>query len=316
LRTVTLDEIRAVLPALDLLPAIEEGFVAYSDGRAVVPPVGELLLDKGEVHIKYGYIRQGDYYVIKIASGFFDNPKLDLPSNSGMMLLFSMETGVPVAILLDEGHLTDVRTAVAGAIAAKHLAPQDVKRIGILGTGVQARLQLLHLKTVTACREVLVWGRDEERLSLYATEMKEEGFVIGTTLQAAELLCSCNLVVTTTPSTEPLLQAAEMRPGTHITAIGSDTPHKQELDTAILGRADLVVTDSIPQALLRGEIHKALDSGDIGSDAPIELGAVISRKKRGRSADDQITVADLTGLAVQDLKIAAAVYDALDEMLE
>jgi ornithine cyclodeaminase len=309
---VTLDEIRAVLPALDLLPAIEDGFAAYSDGRAVVPPVGELLLDKGEVHIKYGYIRQGEQYVIKIASGFFDNPKLGLPSNSGMMLLFSQQTGIPVAILLDEGHLTDVRTAVAGAIAAKYLAPTNVQRIGILGTGVQARLQLIHLGDVTPCREVLAWGRGGEQLDLYRAELGERGFKVESTLEPADLLRSCNLVITTTPSTEPLLHAADLRAGTHITAVGSDTPHKQELDPAILGRADTIVTDSISQALLRGEIHQALGSGHIERDALIELGALISRQNRGRSADDQITVADLTGLAVQDLKIATAVYEALD----
>jgi ornithine cyclodeaminase len=311
MRTASLEQIKSVLPSLDLLTAIEEGFAAYSAGRAVVPPVGELLMDKGEVHIKYGYIRQDDYYVIKVASGFFGNTKLGLPSNNGLMMLFSQQTGTPAALLLDEGHLTDVRTAIAGAIAAKHLAPKKIERIGILGTGVQARLQLQHLEQVTACREVLICGRGEEQLANYRNDMSTRGFTVETTLSAADLLGSCNLVVTTTPSTEPLLHATDLRAGTHITAVGSDTPHKQELDGLILRRADVVVADSIAQSLLRGEIHKALESGDVEQDDLRELGDIISGKAAGRTADGQVTVADLTGLAVQDLKIAAAVYEAL-----
>jgi ornithine cyclodeaminase len=310
-KTASLEQIKSVLPSLDLLAAIEEGFAAYSAGRAVIPPVGELLLENGEVHIKYGYLKEGEYYVVKIASGFFGNPKLGLPSNNGLMMLFSQRTGAPAALLLDEGHLTDVRTAVAGAIAAKHLAPNDVERIGILGTGVQARLQLQHLEQVTACRDVLAWGRSEEPLARYRGDMKKRGFTVETTLNAETLLSNCNLVVTTTPSTEPLLHTADLQAGTHITAVGSDTPHKQELDGAILRRADVVVADSIEQSVLRGEIHRALASGDVEQGDLIELGDIISGKAPGRTSDDQVTVADLTGLAVQDLKIATAVYEAL-----
>ena len=128
MQIITLAQIKDILPALDLMPAIEAGFVAYSAGQAVVPPVGELLLDKGEVHIKYGFLHDEPYYVIKIASGFYGNPQLGLPSSNGLMLLFSQRTGELVSILLDEGMLTDTRTAVAGAIAAKYLAPKRVRR--------------------------------------------------------------------------------------------------------------------------------------------------------------------------------------------
>jgi len=293
MKIVSLEEIKAVLPSLDLIPAIEAGFVAYSRGQAVVPPVGELLLDKGEVHIKYGYLRQDEYYVIKIASGFYENPKIGLPSSNGLMLLFSQQTGELMSILLDEGYLTDTRTAVAGAIAARLFAPQHVRRIGIVGTGTQARLQLSYLKHVTVCRKVLVWGRGE------------------TTRGAANILRTCNLVVTTTPATAPLLHVADLQVGTHITAVGSDTPEKQELDSAILSRADVVVADSVSQCLERGEIHKAIESGHIRQDDLVELGDVIAGRAAGRTSDDQITVADLTGVAVQDIKIATAVYEAV-----
>jgi ornithine cyclodeaminase len=311
MKTISLEEIEAVLPSLDLIPAIEAGFVAYSQGQAVVPPIGELLLDKGEVHIKYGYLRHGKYYVIKVASGFYDNPKIGLPSGSGLMLLFHQKTGELVSILLDEGHLTDIRTAVAGAIAAKYLAPVNVERIGIVGTGTQARLQLRYLKHVTACRQVLVWGRGEPQLERYRREMEPHGFAIETTRNRADILRTCNLVVTATPATVPLLHVADLQPGTHITAVGSDTPEKQELDSAILARADVVVADSISQCLERGEIHKAIQSGHITQDDLVELGDVIAGRAAGRTSEDQITVADLTGVAVQDIKIATAVYEAL-----
>ena len=163
MKIITRDEIEKVLPGLDLLLAIEDGFAAYSAGEAVVPPVGELLLEEGDVHIKYGFLKRDEYYVIKIASGFYDNPKFGLPSSNGSMLLFRKQNGELVSILLDEGRLTDVRTGVAGAIAAKYLAPKNVTRIGIVGAGTQARQQLTQLKAVTGCREVLASGRRRGR---------------------------------------------------------------------------------------------------------------------------------------------------------
>jgi len=311
MKIIPLERIKEILPSLDLIPAIEAGFVAYSQEKAVVPPVGELLLDKGEVHIKYGYLKQDDYYVIKIASGFYDNPKLGLSSSNGLMLLFSQETGELVCILLDEGYLTDIRTAIAGAIATKHLAPKNIERIGIVGTGIQARLQLSYLSQVTECKEVLVWGRGHIQLAKYKTEMEKQDFKIETTLNTTDILKTCNLIVTTTPSTTPLLSASDLQTGTHITALGSDTPDKQELDSAILKKADVVVADSIAQCMVRGEIYKAIHSGHISREKLVELGDIIAGNKAGRTNDNQITVADLTGVAVQDIKITEAVYEAL-----
>ena len=307
----TLDQIKSALPSLDLLPAIEAGFVAYSEQRAVVPPVGELLLDGGDVHIKYGYVRDDAYYVIKIASGFYGNVALGLPSSNGLMLVFKQQTGELVAALLDEGHLTDIRTGIAGAIAAKYLAPKTVARIGIVGTGIQARMQLAYLKDVIACREVLVWGRGEAQMQQYREDMEAHGFQIATTLDAREILQTCQLIVTTTPASEPLLSADGLQAGTHITAVGSDTPHKQELDSAILGRVDVVVADSIPQCLSRGEIFQAIQAGELTEDRLIELGHLIAGRAVGRTDDHQITVADLTGVATQDIAIATAVFEAL-----
>ena len=308
-KIMTLDEIHEILPSLDLVTAIEQGFVAYSAGRAVVPPVGELVLEKGEVHIKYGYIQDQPYYVVKIASGFYDNPKLGLPSSNGTMLLFEQQTGELISVLLDQGYLTDVRTAVAGAVVAKHLAPQHIERIGIVGTGIQARLQLQYLASVTSCRDVLVWGRGERQLAQYRADMEPLGFHVEATRDTTDVLQTCNLVVTATPATEPLLHASDLRAGTHITAVGADTPSKQELEATILARADLVIADSIAQCRHRGEIHKALKRDAIVEDSVVELGEIIAGTKAGRSSDSQITVADLTGVAVQDIQIASAVYE-------
>ncbi len=308
---ITLDQIKRVLPSIDIMPQIEQGFQAYSEGRVIVPPVGELILDKGEVHIKYGFVQKEEFYVIKVASGFYDNPAIGLPSGNGLMLLYRQETGELVSILLDEGYLTDIRTAVAGAIVAKYMAPSKVNKIGIAGTGTQGRLQLLYLKDVVDCREVLVWGREQEKLDTYKSDMEKEGFHIETTLDSSEILKQCNLVVTTTPSKTPLLSRKDLRQGTHITAVGSDTAEKQELDSRILRDADIVVADSIEQCMARGEIFKAIESGNLQKERLIELGNVISGASLGRTSDEQTTIADLTGVAVQDIKIASAVYKAV-----
>lgn len=310
MKILSRDQIEKILPSLDLMPEIEQAFQAYSEGRAVVPPVGELLLDRGEVHIKYGYVKQQAYYVIKIASGFYEDPTKEQLSSNGMMLLFSQLSGQVVCALLDEGLLTNIRTALAGAIAAKYLAPKQVDKIGIVGAGTQARLQLRYLKALSSCRKAMVWGTSPEELESYRQDMEEEGFHIEISEDIGEIQKECRLIVTTTPSHTPLLLVKHLQKGTHITAVGSDTPDKQELDPEILGAADLVVADSIEQCLLRGEIHQAMKAGHLEENQILELGKVISGSIVGRESEDQITVADLTGVAVQDMAIAEAVYKA------
>lgn len=194
------------------------------------------------------------------------------------------------------------------------LAPANIRRICVIGTGIQARLQLRQLKDITPCRSVTVWGRSKEKLIGYRAEMSRDGFEITTPLDAGQVAAECNLIVTTTPSTEPLLFAEQIQPGTHITAVGADAPHKQELDSTILKLAAVVVVaDSIPQRLERGEIFRAIQDGRITRDVLIELGAVISGAHSGRTSDEQITVADLTGVAVQDIQIAKSVYAGIGE---
>lgn len=308
-----LDQIKNVLKDLDPIQAIEEGFVAYSQGKTIIPPVGELLFKEppGDLHIKYGCIVGTEYYVIKIASGFYENYKLNLPNYEGLMLVFSQKTGHLLCILLDEAYLTNIRTAAAGAVVAKYLAPKEVKRIGIFGAGVQGRLQLEYLRTVTPCKEVYVWGINSQEIDVYKQDMEAKGYSVEGTLEAEEIAANCNLIVTATPAKKPLLQVDQIRPGTHITAMGSDTPEKNELDPEILQKADLVVADSLSQSELRGEISKALEAGTINLEQVHELGNVILTPELHRSSDEQITIADLTGVAIQDIQISVAVYEAL-----
>ena len=275
-----------------------------------------MILERGEVHIKYGFIKNDDYYVIKVASGFYQNPGQGLPSGNGLMLLFSQNTGEMAAILLDEGYLTNIRTAVAGAIAARYMAPARVSKIGIAGAGAQGRLQLRYLKNVVNCKDVLVWGLNREEVDTYKLEMEKEGFSIETTLDASEILRNCNLVVTATPSKRPILNVRDLKKGTHITAIGSDTPEKQELDSQILRNADVVVADSIEQCMTRGEIARAISAGDLNKERVTELGNIISGSAKGRTSDQQITVADLTGVAIQDISIASAVFRAYQSIFQ
>jgi ornithine cyclodeaminase len=313
IKIINLEQIKNIVNSIDPVKEIEEGFVLYTQGKVVVPPVGEMIFENppGDCHIKYGYIKGDEYFVVKIASGFYDNPKLGLPGYSGLMLLFSQKTGKLISILLDEGHLTNVRTAAAGAVCAKYLAPRRVKRIGIVGSGVQARMQLKILKSIIDCKDVLVWGRTQQNLNKYKKDMKSQGYNVDTTLNIEEIPLHCNLIITCTPSKVPLLYSNQIRKGTHITAVGSDTSGKQELDANILKMADHVIVDSIAQSQSRGECSRALKDGIIDKDKIVELGDMIMNKKYQRISDNEITIADLTGVAVQDIQIAKAIYFGL-----
>ena len=317
-KIIHLPKINEILATIDPIKVIEEGFVAYSQGKVVVPPVGEMIFDNpefpGDCHIKYGFIRNDEYYVVKIAQGFYNNPKLGLPSINGLNILFNQKNGAIECILLDEGHLTNIRTASAGAIAAKYMAPSKVKRIGIFGAGIQGKLQLKYLKSVVECREAIVWGRNQEGLDTYKKRMVDSSFDIVTTLNPEDITSTCNLIVTCTPSRKPLINVDQIQKGTHITAVGSDTPEKQELDSAILKIADKVITDSISQSESRGECFQAIKTKNISKEKLIELGTMISNKKYQRTSNDEITIVDLTGVAVQDIQISKAIYEGFKSL--
>ncbi len=312
---VRLDEIRAAVDIPLLIDELAEGFVAYSSGNVVVPPVAHLGFDhpRGDVHIKYGYIEDDDVFVIKIADGFDDNAALGLPPGDGMLLVFDRRTGMTRAVLLDRGYLTDLRTAAAGAVAARVLAPRMVERIGVIGTGVQGHLQLELLGRVVKCRNVMVYGRDARRAERYAHDMAVHGFEVTLAPDPGILAAACDIIITATTSRAPLFSADVVRPGTHISAFGADSPGKQELDPALMGRADVVVVDSLSQTSRHGELAHALEAGEITEERVHELGDVLRDPSLGRSSEDQITVCDMTGVAVQDIVVAKHVLAQLGE---
>lgn len=297
------------IPPTELIDCIEESFLAYTEGKAKVPPVGYLGFDSppGDVHIKFGYVEGDQHYVIKIASGFYNNPQLGLPSSQGMLLSFNAHTGQPTCILLDDGYLTDLRTGLAGAVAAKHLAPSP-ERIGILGAGTQARFQLQCLTYVSDCRDVLVYNHNPETAFQFQEEMNESGFHVECAPNVQKIAKECDLIVTTTRSAKPLLFANDIRPGTHITAIGADAHGKQELDVQLLSRADLLICDSLAQCMDHGEIAHGLQAGVIGANDCEELGHWLQRQVKRQP--EMLTVADFTGIATQDIGICKRVLEA------
>jgi ornithine cyclodeaminase len=313
-----LDEIKPLLDVPQLIDEIEAGFVLYSQGKVNVPPVGFLHFDDppGDVHIKYGFVSGGEHYVLKMASGFYENPVRGLPMSDGVILVFSQKTGALELILHDKCWLTDMRTAAAGAVAARHLAPAAVEHIGIVGTGVQARMQLEMLRGVVDCRSCFVWGRDPIKVQIMIDDLNDRpeiqtwGLDIRPAATIDDLTARCGLIVTTTPARSPLIHADQVRPGTHITAMGSDDDGKQELDAALLGKADVVVADSIAQCSQYGECVHAIEATLIERDNILELGQVIQDPTLARTHPDQITVADLTGVAIQDIQIANMIVEA------
>ena len=309
-----LSAIREVVNDIDVIAAMERAFIQLSHGDAVLGPVGELLLPerRGEVHLKYGWIRDTPSYVVKIASGFYGNARRGLSSSNGLMLVFDAETGAVRGVLLDEGWLTDLRTAAAGALAARTLARTDAQVVGLLGTGTQARLQMEWLREVVSTRDAVLWGRSSEAAEKCAADLEVLGWRVRLAGSADDVAAASDLLVTTTAAEMPLISAGVVRAGTHVTAVGSDTESKQELPPTLLSRAGCVVTDSRAQCVARGEIAQALESGDLELDEVVELGEILSGERPGRSSDEEITVADLTGVAVQDIEIAVAVLDGLN----
>lgn len=306
---VTRDELtRCVGVDADALAVVEDGFARLGRGEVTIPPIMGLEIPEknGAADVKAAYVSGWDSFAVKLSTRFFDNPERGLPSGSGLMALLDADTGRPRALLLDDGYLTTVRTALAGALAAKYLAREAVDTVGVVGTGSQARWQLSALALVCDFRQVLVFGRDMDAAEAYAEQMSSELDVpVSVAGDAASLVQASDVVVTTTPATEPVIRAEWLHPGVHVTAMGSDAAHKNELAPAVLGAADVLVCDLKAQCEARGELRHAQRAGVIAASEPVtELGSLVNGRARGRTGDDDITVCDLTGVGVQDTAIA------------
>ncbi len=310
---LTKEQIQSILTMEDTIRVVEEGFKAFNSGRVVIPfPLNlEIKENRGEVHIKPGYLEGSDTYCIKIASGFYENPKIGLPSSGGMILLFDAKTGVPRSLLVDRGFITDMRTAGAGALAARCLAKKSVENAAVVGTGTQARLQIEALSKVIDFRVLKVWGRTPANVESYVEDMRQKlRAEIVPMSSAREAVENSEVVVTATPSTSPLVKTEWVGKGMHITAMGSDSPEKQELETGVLGIADKIVVDSARQCARLGEVHHAVEDGTISvEDIHAELGEILLGVKSGRESEEEITVCDLTGIAAQDVVTSQLVYE-------
>ncbi len=303
---------RCVAIDSEAVAAVGRAFSALHRGDCVMPPILRLDVDdfNGEVDVKSAYVKGFEAFAVKLSSGFFDNPKRGLSTSGGMMALLDSETGHVRAVLLDNGYLTEVRTAAAGAVAAKHLAPESLATVGVIGAGIQARLQIEALGLVREFGTVLVWARDAAKAGAYAEEMSERlGLSVAVADSVEQAVRESDLVVTATPSRTPLVRAEWLSPGQHLTAIGSDAETKNELDPAVLAGCDLYACDSRVQVARLGELHHAIAAGAVADDfAAVELGAIVGDARPGRTSPAQITVCDLTGTGVQDTAIATVAY--------
>lgn len=304
--------LRAAVSPADAVAAIREAFRADGRGRTSVPPVINLPIPgtRGEFHVKTAWVDGTGVVAVKVASGFYDNAARGLPTGSGLMALFDASTGMPVALLFDNGFLTDIRTGAAGAVAAEHLARRDATTVGVIGSGVQARHQARCLRVVRPFTRLVAWSPDEEGLPRYCREMRDELGVDAAPAADPRAVCeAADIVITVTPAREAIVKAAWLRPGQHVTAVGADTPGKQELEAACLGRADMVVVDRLSQCAAFGELAHALAAGILTEERVwAQLGAVVAGLRPGRTRDDQITICDLTGVGFQDTAIAALAW--------
>lgn len=284
--------------------------MALGSGKAVQPmPIAlDFPQREGEAHVKPAYLHDSDIFVVKVATGFYDQPA-GQPTGSGAVLVFSAIDGSALGLLADNGYLTDLRTGAAGALAADLLAPADVGTVAVIGTGSQARYQLEALSEVRSWQAAVVWGRDREGAERYAVDMAPYTVRVADTAEAA--VREADVVVTTTRSGAPLLEADWLKPAATVIAVGSDSPQKQELDPQILGRAGKVVADDWSQCLRMGEIHHAIKSGDLElSRIHAELGKIVTGERSGREGDELI-VCDLTGVGALDAAIAEVAWGLL-----
>ena len=310
----------------NLIQGIKEGFLALEAGEFFACPIQTMGLPPfpfvencddyhAQTCVKSGYFKGNDYYIIKVASGGHPH------ENSGVMQVFSQQSGRMEALLLDEGILTEIRTAAVGALAAKLMAPKNIRAIGILGTGVQARFQLNMLPAATDCRKVFVWARHPSKGQAFKNEMKQKGWQISVAETVDEVLDACDLIVTTTCAREPLLRLSEnssRQSGLHITCIGADAPGKMELEPKSVAKADLLVADTIQQTVERGEFQKAVADGLVDTESILSLGNFISREDLHRKKDDdkRVTIFDSSGVALQDCVVSQMTYDVLRKMGE
>jgi ornithine cyclodeaminase len=299
MRLVSLTEIRAALDEARALAAVAQSFIDFSQGRAQNMAVGYLCFDESDCHVKGAGMEGSEFFAIKIATDARSNGQTQ---SHGMVGLFHTGTGEMLALLRDEGMLTALRTAMAGAIAARAIAPANAKTLGVVGSGKQAQLQADMVARVLGLPNVLISARNAGKAQAIAQAVGAQAVPLD------ELCRRADIIITTTIATQPVLTAAMVREGARIVALGADAPGKRELDAALVARARIFV-DSRKQCVDHGEAGWAIREGSKAEDDLMELGELLAAPVA--FAPDETVVVDLTGLGVQDLAIATSVWQSL-----
>jgi alanine dehydrogenase len=307
---LTASEVMRVLDMDLALAAATEAFRAHGEGRVNLPPKVHLVLPRGSFKAMFGEIfLPGDHICgVKWNSNFPENPRHGGLTIKGKLLLNDPDTGLELADL-DATRLTNFRTGAAGGLAVQHLARPEATRLGLVGAGEQARTQVAAILKVRPIKVITLYSRTTGRARALQQELQGlYGLEAVVAEDVAPAVREQDIVVTTTPSMSPLVRREWVGPGTHINAVGADSPGKQELAPSILAAARIVVDDWL-QAKYIGEINVPLARGEI-TPAHIygTLGEVVAGKKPGRTDPREITVFDATGLAIQDLALGMAIY--------
>lgn len=313
MRVVPLEAFRDKVPMALAIAAVERGFRLYGQGQAALPdPLVMALEDRSaEVHVKGAHLAGAKHVVLKVATGFPANRDRGLPSGDGMFLLLDATTGAPLLLLEEHGYLTDLRTAAAIALTLKYCAPPDARDALIIGAGAVARLASRAILAERPIERVVIWNRTPQRAEALARELK--GVVECRVADALEReVRKHRLIVTATAATEPLVRAAWVAKGTHVVSAGTGSPGKVELEPRLLAKADRLFVDRITQTERYGNLAAAIAAGAVTRDKVTgELGDLAAGRVSGRTAPEEITIADLTGVGVQDAAIAEAVVEAL-----
>lgn len=278
--------------------AVEHAFADHGNGLVRMPPKMYVMLPQGDFRTMPAYLPSLGVAGVKVVNVHPHNPERGLPTVMALTILLDIPTGKPEAII-NATQLTDMRTGAAGAIACKYLSPKKEVVMGLIGTGRQAQAQVAAISQEIAISEIRVWSRNPLHAGRFSTGLKG----IDCQSTSIERACDCDVLVTTTPSRDPVVMNDHVHEGTHINAIGADAPGKEELDPALLSRASVFV-DDIAQAVHSGEINVPIKKG-LFTEKNIAgtLGEVVIGRKKRRHPEE-ITIFDSTGLAIQDLAIA------------
>lgn len=302
-------EIKRLLTMDEALEVVEKAYRLYGEGKTAMPPKLYLELPEYQGDFRAMPCWIGGAAGLKWVSVYSKNLKHNLPTVMATIILNSPDSGRPLAIM-DGTYITEMRTGAAGGVAVKYLARKNASVVGIVGAGVQAKTQLLAISRVLPVTEVKVFDIRRDASYMYVEEMRAKLNVDFYVVDSIDKAVTADIVVTTTPSRVPIVRAEHVRPGTHINAIGADSPGKQELEAEILLRASKIVVDDLEQAAHSGEINVALSQKVISIDNIYgNIGQVVAGVKMGRENDDEITIFDSTGLAILDVACAKMVYE-------